>query len=124
MADAAAPAQPDVKSERIPAFAFPEAPARVLSKVAAYAEWRAQPPGVIPDFDDLSLSSAQAICASALKERRGGWLSAVEVRDVLTAVGVPLAPGGVARTADEAVAFARQLGLPVPVKLPSPPLLH
>src|SRR5262249_40216893 len=49
MADASTPAHLKLDAEHIPAFAFPEAPALVLGKVAAYAEWRCQPPGVIPD---------------------------------------------------------------------------
>ena len=45
--------------ESIPTYAFPESAARVLGKVAAYAEWRAGPHGVIPDFDDIDLDSAR-----------------------------------------------------------------
>jgi acetyl coenzyme A synthetase (ADP forming)-like protein len=38
--------------ESLPAYAFPEAAARVLSKVADYAEWRAQPLGMLIEYDD------------------------------------------------------------------------
>ena len=35
-------------------------------KVAAYADWRAQPPGVVPDFDDLDLAGGSSrLSASA-----------------------------------------------------------
>jgi acyl-CoA synthetase (NDP forming) len=37
---------------------------------------------------------------------------------------LPVAPGGVARTPDEAVALARSIGFPVAVKLASPRILH
>ena len=64
--------------ESIPTYAFPESAARVLGKVAAYAEWRAGPHGIIPDFDNIDPDSARAICRKAIEERGAGWLSAEE----------------------------------------------
>jgi acetyl coenzyme A synthetase (ADP forming)-like protein len=109
---------------RIPCYAFPEAAARVLGKVAAYAEWRARPLGRVPEFRDLDLRSARALCEEALAQRGGGWLSTEETRLVLQALRLPVAPGGVARTAKEAAALARRLGFPVAVKLASHHLTH
>jgi acetyl coenzyme A synthetase (ADP forming)-like protein len=114
----------DLGSEKIPCYAFPEAAARVLAKAAAYADWRARPPGVIPDFTDLDLPAAREVCRSALARRGPGWLSAVETRTVLGAVRLPLPPGGFAATADEAVELAGRVGFPVAVKLASCQLVH
>jgi acetyl coenzyme A synthetase (ADP forming)-like protein len=114
----------DAGSEQVPAYAFPEAAARVLSKTAAYADWRAQPPGVIPDYDDLDLAAARAVCQRALAERGGGWLSTEETRTALTGMRLPLVGGGVARTAEEASELAQRLGFPVAVKLASRQLVH
>jgi acetyl coenzyme A synthetase (ADP forming)-like protein len=113
-----------VGKERIPAYPFPEEAARVLGKMAAYADWRAQPPGVIPDFGDLDLAAARQVCERALAQRGPGWLSAEEVRTVLSAVRLPLPPGGVARTAEGAVELAQRIGFPVAVKLASASLVH
>jgi acyl-CoA synthetase (NDP forming) len=113
-----------VGTERIPVYAFPEAAARTLGKVARYAAWRAQPPGVIPDFDDLDLPAAREICRKALAERGGGWLSAGETRSVLQAMRLPVPAGGVAATPEEAVALAAQIGYPVALKLASRRLVH
>ncbi len=110
--------------ERVPCYPFPEAPARVLGKAAAHAEWRARPPGTVPELDRLDLAAARARCQEALAQRGAGWLSTAEARAVLEAVGLPVAPGGVARTADEAAALARGLGFPVAVKLASQRLTH
>jgi len=110
--------------ERIPCYPFPETPARVLGKVAAYGVWRAQPPGVFPDFDDLQLATAQSVCREALAKRGEGWLSAEEVRAVLEAVRLPQVPNEFARTADAAVAAAERLGFPVAVKLASRRFVH
>jgi acyl-CoA synthetase (NDP forming) len=110
--------------ERIPCYAFPEAAARALGKVAAYAEWRAQPVGRVPDFGDMDLPTARFLCRRALDERGAGWLSAEETRGVLQALRLPVAPGGVARTAEAAASLARALGFPVAVKLASQRLVH
>jgi acetyl coenzyme A synthetase (ADP forming)-like protein len=109
---------------KIPCYAFPEAAARVLGKAAAYAEWRARPPGQVPEFRDVDIPSARALCQEALAQRGEGWLPTEETRRVLQAVRLPVGPGGVARTADEAAALARRLGFPVAVKLASHHLVH
>jgi acetyl coenzyme A synthetase (ADP forming)-like protein len=114
----------ELGSETVPSYAFPEAAARVLSKVATHAEWRSRPLGTIPEFKDLQPATAREVCRKALHERGAGWLSAVETRNVLTAMSLPVAPGGLAYTADEAEAIAQSLGFPVAVKLASHRLIH
>jgi len=114
----------ECEDERIPCYPFPETPARVLGKVAAYGAWRAQPPGQFPDFDDLQLATAQSVCREAVAKRGESWLSAEEVRAVLEAVRLPLVPSEFARTADEAVVAAERLGFPVAVKLASRRFVH
>ena len=95
-----------------------------LSKIAAHADWRTRPPGTVPHFADVDVSTARDRCRTALANRGGGWLTTEETRAVLTAMGLPVAPGGVARSADEAVALARSLGFPVAVKLASHTIVH
>lgn len=113
-----------LQEEHIPVFAFPEAPARALSQVAQYAEWRAQPLGTVPDFADAFFSTAREICRGAFKRRGESWLATEETRAVLTAVGLPVSLGGVAKTLAEAAELARSLGFPVAVKLASHRLVH
>lgn len=108
----------------IPSYALPEIPARVLSQAAAYAEWRRQTPGMLPDYDDMDIGSAKAICEQALAGRGAGWLTAEEVRTLLAAARLPILPGGVAATADDAAGLARTIGFPVAVKLASRRLIH
>jgi acyl-CoA synthetase (NDP forming) len=111
-------------TEQIPCFAFPEAAARVLVKAAAYAAWRVQEPGKVLEFADIDLPLITDICRKAGRERGETWLSAEQTRAVLTAMRLPVLPGGVAKHADEAVALARQIGFPVAVKLASRMLVH
>jgi acetyl coenzyme A synthetase (ADP forming)-like protein len=110
--------------ERVPCYPFPETPAHVLGKVAAYGTWRSEPPGAFPDFDDLRLDTAKAICREATNSRGEGWLSAEDVKRVLDALGVPQVPGVFARTADEAIVAAELLEYPVAVKLASRKFVH
>jgi acetyl coenzyme A synthetase (ADP forming)-like protein len=121
----AAPAKPmAIDGERIPNFAFPEVPARVLSKLATYAEWRNKSDGMIPDFDDIQPDSARSLCQSVLHQRGAGWLSTEEIRTVLAAFALPLPPAVVCRTADEATKTARDMGFPVAIKLASRRIVH
>jgi acyl-CoA synthetase (NDP forming) len=92
--------------------------------MAEYAQWRAQPLGRVPHFADINAASARDVCLEALRRRGESWLTTEETRILLGAANLPLAPGGVARTAEEAVALARTLGFPVAVKLASHRLVH
>ena len=113
-----------LSTETIPAYALPERPAFVLAKAAAHAQWRQQVPGMVPDIEDAEISVVRRICATALSHRGAGWLTTEETRSLLSAMRLPVECGGVARTADEAVALARQTGYPVAVKLASHQILH
>lgn len=112
------------QDETIPSYGFPGAVARVAAKVSAYAEWWRKPLGMIPDFEDVRPLRAREICQNAIAERGDGWLSAQETREVLMAFGLPVPPGGVATTADEAVEMASSIGFPVAVKLASVKIVH
>jgi acetyl coenzyme A synthetase (ADP forming)-like protein len=112
------------RKEKIPCYAFPEAAPRVLGKAAAYAEWQARPLGRVPDFTDMDLPKARALCQRSLAERGSGWLSTEETRLVLQALNLPVATGAMARTAEEAAALAQRVGFPVAVKLASQRLTH
>ena len=105
-------------------IAFLRRPPTVLSKAASYVEWRAQPIGMVADFDDFNLPLAREICEKAVAQRGSGWLTTEETRAVLTAMQLPILPGGVARTADEAAKLAAHIGYPVAVKLASHRLVH
>ncbi|GAB1721310.1 MAG: GNAT family N-acetyltransferase [Nitrospira sp. CR1.1] len=110
--------------ETIPTYGLPELPARVLGKIAGYVQWRDRPIGMVPDFDDLDLSAVRTVCREALAARGSGWLTVTETRRVLTGMAIPLPPGGLATSAEEAATLAAQIGFPVAVKLASHTLVH
>lgn len=102
--------------EGIPVYTSPETPAQVLAKIAAYSEWRRRPPAVVLDFDDDRPNEARLVCETALVTRGPGWLTLDETHAVLTAMGIPHGPGGVARSGAEAVALAANVGYPVAMR--------
>jgi acyl-CoA synthetase (NDP forming)/GNAT superfamily N-acetyltransferase len=110
--------------ETIPICAFPENAVRALGKMARYAAWRARPLGLLPAYDDLKTDDARAVCRAALASRGDGWLTTAEVQRVLAAFGVPLAPGAIAQSADEAAELAARIGYPVAAKLAARQVQH
>ena len=110
--------------ETVPTFPLPEQPAVVLGKASRYEEWRTQPLGIFPDFDDIDIGTARAICAKALSQEELHWLTAVDTRALLGSAKLPVAQGGVAKTADQAAALAYEVGFPVAVKLASHRIIH
>ncbi len=112
-----------LEDEALPSYRFPESAARALGKAHAYARWRAAPPGVIPDYPDMDLGQARAVC-QRLSREGGGWLSALQVDEVLRAAGLEVLPSRLAGTEEEAVLAARELGYPVALKLASRSLIH
>jgi acetate---CoA ligase (ADP-forming) len=111
-------------SENIPAFVFPENAARALAKVATYADWRRQTPGLLWSFDDIRADDAREVCSKAAGDSGDRWLTQTEIRAVLGAYGLPMAAGTIARTADEAAALAHVIGFPVVAKLASTSVPH
>ena len=79
---------------------------------------------MIPDFDDIDIGAARAICARVLSQEGPGWLTVEDTRVLLVSAKLPVGQGGVAKTADQAVALARDMGFPVAVKLASHQILH
>jgi acyl-CoA synthetase (NDP forming) len=110
--------------EPLPNLDYPESAARVLGKLARYAEWRARPEGMILDFDDIRPQEARTICQQALREQGDGWLSGEATRNLLSAFALPVPPGGICVTADEAAKLAAQIGFPVALKLTSRTIVH
>lgn len=106
----------------IPAYIFPESAARSLSVICRYREWRDRPEAPDPVLV-VDRARAAAIIAQA---RKDGVLKLPELEtlELLEAYGIAAAPAGLARTADEAVALATRIGLPVVLKIVSPQIIH
>lgn len=120
--DLAPPADIDVES--LPAYAFPESPARVLGHMARHAAWRSRPDAFVPELDRLNVDDARRLCDRVLSEHGPGWLTLPECFELLGCFGLPVAEYGLAHTEQEAVSIAEKIGYPVVLKLSSRRLVH
>jgi acetyl coenzyme A synthetase (ADP forming)-like protein len=93
-------------------FAFPEAAARALGRLADRADWLRRPQGRTPALEGIDTVAAQAV----LERADDRWLTPAETRELLGAYGLPVVQERVVETADAAVAAAGELGYPVVVK--------
>jgi acyl-CoA synthetase (NDP forming) len=105
-----------LRTSRASAFAFPEAAARALGRIADRAEWLRRRQGQIPVLAGIDTAAARRI----VQEAGERWLTPAEARELLSAYGIPLVPERAAQTVDEAVAAADELGYPVVVKTAVP----
>ena len=112
-----------LKSAQIPVFYTPDKLARGLQSRLAYHTWRerrlrdgfATAPSRTPSQDE-AIAQALGLGRPTLSES--------ESKQLLTAWGVPSAREHRATSAEAAVEAARQLGLPVALKVDSPDILH
>jgi acyl-CoA synthetase (NDP forming) len=89
---------------------------RALAALDERRRWLARPEGVVARYDvDL---------AAARKVLKPGWLGVRERRALAAAYGLPAVPGGLARSAREAVAIAERVGYPVVAKVSAPSVVH
>jgi acyl-CoA synthetase (NDP forming) len=111
--------------ESVPVFGAIEQAVTAMGHAAAYGRWRARPPDVEPQRDDVDTDAARALVDGILAATPDGrWLTPHEVAAVLRAYGVPVARAEVASTIDEARTAARRIGYPVALKADGPEILH
>lgn len=118
----AATARQMLQEARIPCHAYPEQAIRAIEAMYAYFLWTAKPDQEAPDLPRNREAVSRALASA--RSRRCQELVEYQAQAVLTAYGVPTLPSVLARTSDEAEDAARDMGLPVALKLASPHLPH
>lgn len=108
-----------LREGRLPSYAFPEAAAIALARVARYGRWLARGVDEAPALTGIDPARARAAIAG-----RDGWLPAPVVREVLAAFGLHQPATLDAATVEDAVAAADEVGYPVAIKLASPTITH
>ncbi|MDG4767022.1 GNAT family N-acetyltransferase [Solwaraspora sp. WMMD406] len=98
----------------VPTYPSVEESVRALARVADYADWLRSPPGVVPDPPGIDASAA----ADALR------VPVPDVAALLAAYGVPVVESTPVGDAEQAVAVATTLGLPVVLKAAAEGLRH
>ncbi|HLI23851.1 MAG TPA: acetate--CoA ligase family protein, partial [Acidimicrobiales bacterium] len=95
---------PGGAARRVPAFAFPEAAARALGRVAAYAAWRRRPEGRVVTLEGVDREKARRVVDAALAGAGAHpvELAGAAVAHLVSAYGIALRehPGGTAAEAD------------------------
>jgi acyl-CoA synthetase (NDP forming) len=115
----------DSNRRTIPSFAFPEAAAHALGRVAGLADWRRRPAGNIPVFDDTDAPGARAIVTAALEQHPDGtWLDPHDASALVACFGIPVVSFAVVPDSKSAVAAAEKLGYPVALKTAVPAIVH
>jgi acetyl coenzyme A synthetase (ADP forming)-like protein len=108
---------------RVPGYRTPEPAAVALAQAVSYAEWRASPVETPEDLPGMDKDAAGLLLAEAV-ERGGGWLTADEVRQLLTLYGVPVVDQLVVTTAQEAARAAAEIDGEVALKVIAPGVIH
>ena len=107
---------------RVPTFPFPERAVGAMDALYRYRRWsrRTTAEPAVYDVDRAKVREVfeKARAANQLE------LGEVETRQVVTAYGFRVPASSLARTGDDAVRLANEMGLPVVMKIASPDILH
>ena len=106
----------------VPVYDFPKQAVRAMDCMHRYAVWKGRPPRtfITPEHD---LDAARKVVDNVLKSGRSELVE-FQARDIVTAYGLPTPEADLARSGDEAVEIAEQLGYPVVLKIASPEVSH
>ncbi|MBN1659458.1 MAG: acetate--CoA ligase [Anaerolineae bacterium] len=107
---------------RVPNYPVPERAVAALAAMMRHRRWRERPPIAIETFD-VDRARVRAILDRVRAERRI-MMGDVEGRDIMDAYGIPTPLTYLARTPDEAVRYAKEIGYPIALKIASPDILH
>jgi acetyltransferase len=107
----------------IPAYRFPEAPARALGQASHYGRWLARRPGRHARPTGTDANAARAIVGRA-QQRGLEWLPPDDALALLAAAGIRAARQRTARTSAAAAEAAAALGFPVALKLIAADVVH
>ncbi len=115
----------ELSSDRVcvPGYEFPEAAAGAVALAVRHGRWRARDVGSVPRFEGLRSVEAAALISQELA-RDEAWMSPKCVAELFDCFGLPLIATRVVSDAEQAVAAAKELGVPVALKAIAPGLVH
>ncbi len=111
-----------LQANHIPTYPFPERAVLALGAMECYRRWLERPPQRLVHFR-VRKEEVQEVFDQARREGRLN-LGEVEARQVAEAYGLCLPRAKLARSPDEAVRLATEIGYPVVMKIASPDILH
>ncbi len=109
-------------AHRVPTYPFPERAVAAMDALYRHRLWLDTPAGEVCAFPVLK----DKVAAIFQQSRAAGRLELgeQEAREVISAYGFKVPRSALATTHEEAVAAAREIGLPVVMKISSPDILH
>jgi acetyl coenzyme A synthetase (ADP forming)-like protein len=108
----------------IPSYAFPEAAARTVARVAKYGVWREGRPGEVPKLKGVDSANARAAIERSLPAGSDGWVAPGALQEILQAYGIRTPDLRAAANRGEAASAAKAIGFPVAMKVKSPDVVH
>ena len=106
----------------VPNYSYPEEAVSAMNAMYHYHVWINRPDKQYQGFPGFKEKAVQ-VFANAKKENRDRFTDS-EVHDVLGAYGFTLPKSSFARTSEEAVDAAMEIGYPVVMKIVSPQIVH
>ncbi len=107
----------------IPAYPAPDIAVNAIAALREYARLRATISGPIEICDTSNHDAAMQIINKARADGRDS-LTEIEAKQVFALYGLPVTSTLLAKSEDEAVALAKQIGFPIVMKIVSPDILH
>jgi acetyltransferase len=111
-----------LREHHIPNYSFPEQAVRTMGALYQYRQWLDRPEPEIPRFTADPERASTAIETARSDGRL--TLGDMEAREVIAAYGIPVPNARLARSTEEAVKIANEIGYPVVMKIVSPDILH
>ena len=112
----------DLRDAGVPGYIFPEAAARALAGMYRYRKWLERPPGEVVERDVDQVAVIRIIERAAAAG--ADYLERDDVLAILEAYGISTLASARASSAEQAAAAAREIGLPVVLKIDSPDVVH
>ena len=106
----------------VPYYTYAEGSIRALKAMLRFADWIKTPEGNISEFD-VDKEKVSKVFDRVKKEGRTNLLEE-EGLEILSAYGFPLPKSILAKTEDEAVEAANNIGYPTVMKIASPQIVH
>jgi acetyltransferase len=118
------PALQRLRIRGLPVYASAEVAARVAGALYRGVAARQRAVRWRPQLAPLPAAAGWSVLAAAARRRASLALTEDEASRLLAAFGIPLLPASLARSADEAVAAARQLGPSIALKVHAAEIVH
>jgi acetyltransferase len=110
------------QNHNIPTYEYPDDAISALDAMLSYRRWREKPARQYQRFE-ADTTRVREVFASIIKQHRHDLIES-EAREILKAYGFRLPANRIARTTNEAVSAASEIGYPVVMKIASPDVLH